>query len=120
MIKSKGKMAAISIKPATPAEAVYPFLKMCDMILVMTVEPGFGGHSLIEECVDKVVKIKAEIQKRGLKTLIQVDGGVHSGNAKMLADAGADILVAGSAVFGSDDPKATISTLRDSAKLTFY
>ena len=112
MIKAKGKKAAISIKPATPAEAVFPFLEACDMILVMTVEPGFGGQSLIEECVEKVTKIKAEINKRGLDTIIQVDGGVHSGNAKMLAEAGADILVAGSAVFGKADRKAAVDSLR--------
>lgn len=112
MIKARGKMAAVSIKPATPAEAVYPFLELCDMILVMTVEPGFGGQSLIEECVAKVTKIKEEIRKRGLSTVIQVDGGIHSGNAGMLADAGADILVAGSAVFGKADRKAAVDSLR--------
>ena len=112
MIKAKGKMAAISIKPATPAEAAFPFLEVCDMILVMTVEPGFGGQSLIEDCVEKVTKIKAEINKRGLDTVIQVDGGVHDGNAKRLAEAGADILVAGSAVFGKADRKWAVDSLR--------
>ena len=112
MIKAKGKMAAISIKPATPAEAAFPFLEVCDMILVMTVEPGFGGQSLIEDCVEKVTKIKAEINKRGLDTVIQVDGGVHDGNAKRLAEAGADILVAGSAVFGKADRKVAVDSLR--------
>ena len=98
LIKAKGKKAAISIKPATPAEAVFPYLESCDMILVMTVEPGFGGQSLILDCVEKVKKIKAEIVNRGLAVEIQVDGGVNSKNAGMLSEAGADILVAGSAV----------------------
>lgn len=112
MIKKRGKMAAISIKPATPPEAIYPYLDRCDVILVMTVEPGFGGQSLIQECVDKVVKIKAEIEKQGYLTKIQVDGGVNSDNAKMLAESGADILVAGSAVFGKADRRAAIDSLR--------
>ena len=112
MIKKRGKMAAISIKPSTPPEAIYPYLDRCDVILVMTVEPGFGGQSLIQECVDKVVKIKAEITKQDYSTKIQVDGGVNSGNAKMLAESGADILVAGSAVFGKADRRAAIDSLR--------
>ena len=112
LIKAKGKKAAISIKPATPAEAVFPYLESCDMILVMTVEPGFGGQSLILDCVEKVKKIKAEIVARGLDVEIQVDGGVNSKNARMLAEAGADILVAGSAVFLADDRRAAVDALR--------
>ena len=112
MIKARGKKAAISIKPKTDAEDIFPYLDICDMVLVMTVEPGFGGQSLIQECVEKVTKIKAEIAKRKLDVVVQVDGGVNAENAKSLAEAGADILVAGSAVFGATDRKAAVNALR--------
>lgn len=111
-IRSEGVMAGISIKPATPVEEVYPYLSDCDMVLVMTVEPGYGGQALIPETLEKVRKIKAEIEKRGLNTLIQVDGGINAENASLAKDAGADILVAGSSVFGKQDRKAAIEALR--------
>ena len=114
-IRSQGVMAGISVKPATPIEEVYPYLDDCDMVLVMTVEPGYGGQRLIPETVEKVIKLKAEIQNRGIQLEIQVDGGVDSTNAKMLADAGATILVAGSSVFGKNDRAAAIKALRDNA-----
>ena len=114
-IRSQGVMAGISVKPATPIEEVYPYLDDCDMVLVMTVEPGYGGQRLIPETVEKVRKLKAEIQNRGIQLEIQVDGGVDSTNAKMLADAGATILVAGSSVFGKNDRAAAIKALRDNA-----
>lgn len=112
IIKKRGIKAAVSVKPSTEIEAVYPYLDKCDMILVMTVEPGYGGQKLIPECVEKVRKLKAEITKRKLDVEIQVDGGVTSDNAKMLVDAGADILVAGSAVFKYADRKCAIDSLR--------
>lgn len=111
-IRSEGVMAGISIKPATPVEDVYPFLSDCDMVLVMTVEPGYGGQALIPETLEKVRKIKAEIENRGLNTLIQVDGGINADNASVAKEAGADILVAGSSVFGKTDRKAAIDSLR--------
>ncbi len=111
-IRSQGVMAGISIKPSTPVEEVYPYLEECDMVLVMTVEPGYGGQALIPETLEKVRKIKAEIEKRGLITVIQVDGGINSDNAGEAKEAGADILVAGSAVFGRSDRKAAIEALR--------
>lgn len=111
-IRSEGVMAGISIKPATPVEEVYPYLSDCDMVLVMTVEPGYGGQALIPEALEKARKIKAEIEKRGLNTLIQVDGGINAENASLAKDAGADILVAGSSVFGKQDRKAAIEALR--------
>ena len=114
-IRSQGVMAGISVKPATPIEEVYPYLDDCDMVLVMTVEPGYGGQRLIPETVEKVRKLKAEIDNRGIQLEIQVDGGVDSTNAKMLADAGATILVAGSSVFGKNDRAAAIKALRDNA-----
>ena len=111
-IRSQGVMAGISIKPGTPAEEVYPYLSECDMVLVMTVEPGYGGQALIPETLEKVRKIKAEIEHNGLNTIIQVDGGINAGNAREAIEAGADILVAGSSVFGSTDRKAAIDALR--------
>ena len=112
-IRSEGVMAGISVKPMTPIEDVYQYLESCDMVLVMTVEPGYGGQKLIPETVEKVRKLKAEIQNRGLDTFIQVDGGVNSDTAPQLIDAGADILVAGSSVFGAQDRGAAINALRN-------
>ena len=112
MIKSKGKLAAISVKPNTPVEDIYPYLDRCDMILVMTVEPGYGGQALIPECLEKVKKLKAEIEKRGLAIDIQVDGGINEKNASNAKAAGANVLVAGSAVFKYEDRKSAIDKLR--------
>ena len=112
MIKSKGKLAAISVKPNTPVEDIYPYLDRCDMILVMTVEPGYGGQALIPECLEKVKKLKAEIDKRGLAIDIQVDGGINEKNASDAKTAGANVLVAGSAVFKYEDRKSAIDKLR--------
>lgn len=111
-IRSQGVMAGISVKPATPIEEVYPYLEHCDMVLVMTVEPGYGGQKLIPETIEKVRKIKAEIDNRGLNVEIQVDGGVNDKTAPELISAGAGILVAGSSVFGAKDRMAAIRTLR--------
>lgn len=111
-IRSEGVMAGISVKPNTPIEEVYPYLDRCDMVLVMTVEPGFGGQKLIPETIEKVRKLKAEIEKREINIEIQVDGGVNSDNAKTLCSAGASILVAGSSVFKSNDRRAAINALR--------
>ena len=112
-IRSQGVMAGISIKPATPVEDVFPYLSECDMVLVMTVEPGYGGQALIPETLEKVRKIKAEIEYRGLDTVIQVDGGINADNAKEAVLAGANILVAGSSVFGKTDRKAAINALKE-------
>ena len=111
-IREQGVMAGISIKPATPVEDIYPLLEQCDMVLVMTVEPGYGGQKLIPETIEKVRKLKAEIENRGISIEIQVDGGVNSDNAKTLVSAGAGILVAGSSVFKANDRKAAIDALR--------
>ena len=112
-IREQGVMAGISIKPGTPAEEVYPYLDQCDMVLVMTVEPGYGGQKLIPETLEKVTKIKAEAEMRGLNIEIQVDGGINGENAKDAISAGATILVAGSSVFGKTDRKAAIDALRN-------
>ena len=112
LIKSRGKKAAISIKPKTPPEAIYPFLEKCDMILVMTVEPGFGGQSLIPEMFDKVRAIRNKINELGLSVDVQVDGGINDKNAPLAIEAGANVLVAGSSVFKAADRRAAISALR--------
>ena len=112
IISENGAMAAISIKPGTPAEAVFPYLEKCDMVLVMTVEPGYGGQALIPETLDKVKAIREEITRRGLNVYVQVDGGITADNAPAAIEAGADILVAGSSVFKSKDRKEAIDKLR--------
>lgn len=112
MIKAKGARAAVSVKPNTPVEEIYPYLELCDMVLIMTVEPGYGGQALIPETLEKVGKLKAEIEKRGLSVDIQVDGGINEKNAPDAVSAGANILVAGSAVFKAADRKAAIDVLR--------
>ena len=112
LIRENGAMAAISIKPGTPAEDIFPYLEKCDMVLVMTVEPGYGGQALIPETLDKVRAIRDEITKRGLDVYIQVDGGITPDNASMAISAGANILVAGSSVFKAKDRKEAIDNLR--------
>ena len=112
MIKKHGKKAAVSIKPKTPVEAVYPYLDRCDMILIMTVEPGFGGQSFMPDMLEKVSKLRGEINKRGLDVDIQVDGGINAETSKLAINAGANVLVAGSAVFKPVDRKAAIDALR--------
>ena len=111
-IRSLGVMAGLSVKPATPIENVYPLIDHCDMVLVMTVEPGYGGQKLIPETIEKVRKLRAELDRRGSLVEIQVDGGVNNANAGELISAGASILVAGSSVFAASDRAAAISALR--------
>ena len=101
-IRATGKKVGITIKPATPAETVEPYLELVDMVLVMTVEPGFGGQKLIPECLDKVAVIRNMITDRGLTTDLEVDGGIHLDNVALALDAGANVIVAGSAVFKDD------------------
>lgn len=112
-IKKTGKKVGLSIKPATPAEAVYPYLDRCDLVLVMTVEPGFGGQALIPETLEKVALIRAEMERRSLSVELQVDGGITEENARKAIAAGADVIVAGSAVFKSSDMAKTIKKLRE-------
>lgn len=105
-IRSAGKKAALTIKPHTPAEAVFPFLDQLDMVLVMTVEPGFGGQSFMADMLPKVTALRKEIDRRGLCVSIEVDGGIASATAPLAAAAGADIAVVGSAFFNAADPAA--------------
>lgn len=112
-IKRRGCLAAISVKPATPVEEIFDYLDVCDMVLVMTVEPGYGGQALIPECLEKVRRLRDEITARGLDIMVQVDGGINAKNAADAVAAGADVLVAGSAVFGAKDKAEAIRALRD-------
>ena len=98
-IRAAGCQVGISIRPGTPVEAVFPYLGVVDLILVMSVEPGFGGQKLIPECVNKVAVSRKMITDRGLATDLEVDGGIHLDNVAQALDAGANVIVAGSAVF---------------------
>lgn len=111
-IRASGVKAAISIKPQTPAEDIFPLLDKCDMVLVMTVEPGYGGQSFMADMMPKVSAIKAEIKRRGLDVDIQVDGGINPETAKLSKEAGANVLVAGSSVFKANDRRSAIDALR--------
>ena len=111
-IRARGVKAAISIKPATPAEAIFPLLEKCDMVLVMTVEPGYGGQSFMPNMMPKVKALRDEITRRGLDVDIQVDGGINPETAKVAKAAGANVLVAGSSVFKASDRRAAIEALR--------
>ena len=112
LIHSYGKMAGISVKPGTPVEAVYPFLDKCDLVLVMTVEPGYGGQAFMPETLEKIEKLRAEIDRRGLKVDIQVDGGINEQTGILVKKAGANNLVAGSYVFKAENKKAAIDSLK--------
>lgn len=107
-IAAQGIKAGISIKPGTPVQAIEPLLPLCDLALVMTVEPGFGGQSLREDCLAKIPELKAMIEKSGRDILIEVDGGVKRENAEKVVRAGADVLVMGTGLFHADNPKAVV------------
>lgn len=112
-IHAAGCKAGLVIKPATPAEALFDWLDKVEMVLVMSVEPGFGGQSFMPSALPKLTALKEEAARRGLtEMLIQVDGGVGRKTAQLCADAGANVLVAGSAVFGAADPAAEVEWLR--------
>lgn len=112
-IKENGMKAGVALNPHTPVNVLETVIKDIDMVLIMSVNPGFGGQKFIEGALDKVSKVKEMILKAGSNTLIEVDGGVNSETAVELLKAGADILVAGSFVFNSPDPNQTISDLKD-------
>ena len=111
-IRACGVKAAISVKPKTPAEAVLPYLELCDLILVMTVEPGFGGQSFMADMMPKVTKIRSYIDELNPSCELEVDGGVNAQTAKICTDAGANVLVAGSAFFKAADKAAFVKTIK--------
>ena len=110
-IKEKGLLAGVAINPATPVSAISCVLEKVDMVLVMTVNPGFGGQKLIPYTVEKVRELRKIVDEKGLKTDIEVDGGVNLSNVEELMDAGANIIVAGSAIFSGDVTENTIRFL---------
>jgi ribulose-phosphate 3-epimerase len=112
LIKSLGKKAGVSINPATPAATLDVILDDVDLVLVMTVNPGFGGQDFIDSGLAKIATLRHEIDRRGLHVELEVDGGVKIDNIERIAAAGAEVFVAGSAVFGAADYAATISELR--------
>src|SRR5210317_1555908 len=115
LIKSLGKKAGVSLNPATPVETLDVILDDLDLVLVMSVNPGFGGQSFIPSALDKIKALRQRISQRGLATELEVDGGVKVENIAEIATAGADVFVAGSAVFNANDYAATITALRERA-----
>lgn len=111
-IHAAGMKAGVVLNPATPIESCVHLLPECDLVLLMSVNPGFGGQSFIYETLRKIRALRKEIDYRGLKTLIEIDGGVNPETAKLCIEAGADVLVAGSAVFKAPDPAEMIKALR--------
>ena len=110
-IKACGVKAGVSIKPKTPVSAIVPYLNDLDLVLIMSVEPGFGGQSFIEGSTEKVAELRREIDRCGSQAVIEIDGGITLANARAQFAAGCDILVAGNTIFGSEDPAHTIHEL---------
>ena len=112
LIRAHGKKAGVSVKPGTPIEYVYQLLEYCDLVLIMTVEPGYGGQAFMPEMLPKIRELRAEIERRGLNVDIQVDGGINEETGKLVREAGANNLVAGSYVFKAKDRREAINSLR--------
>ncbi len=111
-IRACGKKTAITLKPKTPAEAAFPYLDAVDMVLVMTVEPGFGGQSFMADMLPKIATLRAELERRGRAVPIEVDGGINAATAAQTAQAGADIAVMGSAFFKSAAPAELVAQVQ--------
>lgn len=112
MIKDCGAKAGLAINPDVPVERLFPYIEDVDFFLIMSVFAGFGGQKFIPESIDRIKTLKAEMDRRGVVKDIEVDGGVSSANARILAEAGATMLVAGSSVFKAEDPAKAIAELR--------
>jgi len=115
-IKAEGMKAGVALNPHTSVDLLEDVIQDIDLVCIMSVNPGFGGQSFIENTYSKVEKLKTLINRKNAATIIEIDGGVTNKNAKQLADAGADVLVAGSYVFGAQDPIATIADLKQITK----
>lgn len=115
-LRQMGVSPAVSVKPQTPIEDTYDLLEHLDMVLIMTVEPGFGGQKMIDDTLPKIGMLRSEIEKRGLRVSVQVDGGVTIENIGRLARLGADTFVAGSAVFNQGVPADNIASLKAAAQ----
>ena len=116
-IRAAGAQAGIAINPATPLSALDEVLKFADYVLLMSVNPGFGGQTFIPESLDKVRRLRKMIDERGLKARIEIDGGIDAENIAEVASAGAEIIVSGSAVFGAPDPAVALRKLREATIL---
>ncbi len=116
-IKSLSCKVGLSVKPGTPVEKVFPYLDDIDMVLVMTVEPGFGGQSFMGDMCEKIVTLRKKLDEIGKTTDIQVDGGINEETVCLVAKAGANVIVAGSSVFNSDSYEKAISSLRSNAEI---
>lgn len=112
-IHAMGKKAGMSIKPGTPTFVLEPFMSSLELVLIMSVEPGFGGQKLIPETIDKVAEVKEMRQVLGVELEIEIDGGITADNAHLAKDAGVDVIVAGSAVFKASDTAAVIAALKE-------
>lgn len=112
LIKSSGAKAGLAINPDIPVERLFPYIEDVDFFLIMSVFAGFGGQKFIEDSIGRIKTLKAEMDKRGVVKDIEVDGGVSASNARILADAGATMLVAGSSVFKAENPAEAIEALR--------
>ena len=115
-IKSYNIKAGVALNPATPIETIKHILKDVDMVLIMTVNPGFGGQSFIDSMIDKIRELKAIVDEQNLNIDIQVDGGIKPSNVADVVKAGANVIVAGSAIFNSSDIKETVIEFRENAK----
>lgn len=111
-IKKYGIKAGLSVKPKTPIEAIFAYLDKIDWVLIMTVEPGFGGQKFMEDMIEKVIILKQEIKKRNLKIEIEVDGGINVQTAKISKSSGVDVCVAGTSVFSTENIKEAINSLK--------
>ncbi|MEI7542684.1 MAG: ribulose-phosphate 3-epimerase [bacterium] len=115
-VKDRGKKIGVSIKPNTPSKKLHKYIDQLDLVLVMSVEPGFGGQKFMEPMLKKVIDLRNIIDKNHLNCLIEIDGGINKSNAHLACQAGVDIVVAGSAIFGSGNPTKAIKELRASFK----
>lgn len=115
-IKSHGVKAAVALNPATPLSTIEEVLPELDMVLIMSVNPGFGGQSYIDSCTDKIRRLKAMIDERGLNCDIQVDGGIKPDNVHLVLEAGANIIVSGSGIYSKDGVEVSVAKFREEAK----
>ena len=115
-IRKAGVKPSVSVKPGTDVTKLYPYLDSLSMVLIMTVEPGFGGQAMIEDCLKKAEALQREAARRGLTLDIEADGGINTDNITRVAKSGVNVFVAGSAVFGAKDPAQAVRLLRDSAE----
>ncbi len=118
-LRAKGARAGMALRPATPVEPYEDLLPELDMLLVMTVEPGFGGQAFLDLCVPKIRRARDLLSRHGLELWLQVDGGVSPETIERCAEAGADVFVAGSSVFRADDPASMVDHLREAARAAY-